>query len=158
MGGDAQTGAMKVIYDGQRVQNPRNSYDPMRKQGAIILGNGGDNSNGSQGTFYEGAMTEGGTFPSQETNQKLQANIVAARYAETQLKVTAPLTSPSADLPPLGLLTFSPGSSQSASVTFKNTTTTPITGLKWNISLPKQWTIRSYICGWEKRTRAGCAG
>ena len=140
MGGDAQTGAMKVIYDGQRVQNPRNSYDPMRKQGAIILGNGGDNSNGSQGTFYEGAMTVAGTFPSQETNQKLQANVVAARYEEAQLKVTAPLTTPSANLPPLGLLTFSPGSPQIASVTFKNTTTTAITGLKWNLSLPKRWT------------------
>ncbi len=52
----------------------------MRKQGAILLGNGGDNSVGSQGTFYEGAMTAPGTFPTQETNQKIQANIVAAKY------------------------------------------------------------------------------
>jgi hypothetical protein len=52
----------------------------MRKQGAIILGNGGDNSNGSQGTAYEAAMTASGTFPTEETNQKLQANIVVARY------------------------------------------------------------------------------
>jgi len=41
------------MFDGQRVDS---TYDPMRKQGAILLGNGGDNSNGSQGTFYEGAM------------------------------------------------------------------------------------------------------
>ena len=31
----------------------------MKKQGAIILGIGGDNSNGSAGTFYEGVMTTG---------------------------------------------------------------------------------------------------
>lgn len=28
-------------------------------QGAIILGIGGDNSNGAIGTFYEGVMTQG---------------------------------------------------------------------------------------------------
>src|SRR5674476_475851 len=38
MGGDAQQGEMKVMFDGKRVQNPRNSYDPMRKQGGILLG------------------------------------------------------------------------------------------------------------------------
>ena len=48
------------MFDGPRVNA---TYDPMRKQGAILLGNGGDNSNGSQGTFYEGAMTAAGTFP-----------------------------------------------------------------------------------------------
>ena len=48
------------MFDGPRVNS---TYDPMRKQGAILLGNGGDNSNGSQGTFYEGAMTAAGTFP-----------------------------------------------------------------------------------------------
>src|ERR1019366_2757907 len=62
MGGDAQKGdALSVMFDGPRVDV---TYDPMRKQGAILLGNGGDNSVGSQGTFYEGAMTAAGTFPS----------------------------------------------------------------------------------------------
>ncbi|MEJ2009311.1 MAG: arabinofuranosidase catalytic domain-containing protein, partial [Acidobacteriota bacterium] len=74
MGGDAQEGDLSVMFDGPRVND---TYDPMRKQGAILLGNGGDNSNGSQGTFYEGAMTAPGTFPTEETNQKIQANIVA---------------------------------------------------------------------------------
>ena len=72
MGGDAQKGDLKVMFDGPRVNA---TYDPMRKQGAILLGNGGDNSNGSQGTFYEGAMTAAGTFPTPETNQKVQANV-----------------------------------------------------------------------------------
>src|SRR6202044_466459 len=72
MGGDAQKGALSVMFDGPRV-NP--TYDPMRKQGAILLGNGGDNSDGSQGTFYEGALTAAGTFPSNATDQLVQANI-----------------------------------------------------------------------------------
>ena len=77
MGGDAQRGALRVMFDGPRVNA---TYDPMRKQGAILLGNGGDNSVGSQGTFYEGAMTAGGTFPTDATDQLVQANVVAARY------------------------------------------------------------------------------
>ena len=64
------------MFDGPRVDA---TYDPMRKQGAILLGNGGDNSNGSQGTFYEGAMTAAGTFPTDATDQLVQANVVAAR-------------------------------------------------------------------------------
>ena len=84
MGGDAQKGALSVMFDGHRV-NP--TYDPMRKQGAILLGNGGDNSVGSQGTFYEGAMTAAGTFPSNATDQLVQANIVAARYDVAPLSV-----------------------------------------------------------------------
>ena len=50
MGGDAQQGPLKTMFDGPRIDA---TYDPMRKQGAILLGNGGDNSVGSQGTFYE---------------------------------------------------------------------------------------------------------
>jgi hypothetical protein len=137
MGGDAQTGALKVMFDGKRVNA---TYDPMRKQGAILLGNGGDNSVGSQGTFYEGAMTAAGTFPTDATDQLVQANVVAARYDEPPLSLTSPLTSASATGTPLGLLTFSPGSSQTASLTFKNTGGTPVTGLKLSISVPRQWT------------------
>ena len=51
----------------------------MKKQGAIILGIGGDNSKGSAGTFYEGAMTSG--EPSAATSAAVQANIVAAGYS-----------------------------------------------------------------------------
>src|SRR6202040_3800958 len=85
LGGDAQKGALSVMFDGMRV-NP--TYDPMRKQGAILLGNGGDNSDGSQGTFYEGAMTATGTFPSNATDQVVQANIVAAGYGVPSLTVS----------------------------------------------------------------------
>jgi hypothetical protein len=108
----------------------------MRKQGAILLGNGGDNSNGSQGTFYEGAMTAPNTFPTEETNQKIQANIVAARYDVARVSI-APASA--VDTPP-GLQTFFPGSSQNTTVTFTNTTGVPVTEVKLSISVPRGWT------------------
>ena len=42
-----------------------------------------DNSNGAQGTFYEGVMTTG--YPSDATENSVQANVVAAKYATTSL-------------------------------------------------------------------------
>lgn len=135
MGGNAQHGDLQTMYDGPRVINKRNSYDPMRKQGAILLGNGGDNSNGSQGTFYEGAMTAAGTFPSKETEQKIQANIVAARYDVQPLSL-APANKTAT---PPGLQTFSPKSSQNATVTFTNTTGAPLKNVMLSISVPKGW-------------------
>jgi len=133
MGGDAQRGDLKVMFDGPRINA---SYDPMRKQGAILLGNGGDNSNGSQGTFYEGAMTAPGTFPTAETNQKVQANVVAAKYDVARLHL-APAT---AAISPPGLQTFSPGASQDTTVTFINTTGAAVTGLELSLSAPRGWT------------------
>ncbi|KAI0205349.1 carbohydrate-binding module family 42 protein [Astrocystis sublimbata] len=75
-GGDAASGDLSTYYDGVR---PANGYNPMQKEGAIILGIGGDNSNRAQGTFYEGVMTSG--YPSDETENKVQADIVSAKYA-----------------------------------------------------------------------------
>jgi non-reducing end alpha-L-arabinofuranosidase len=75
-GGNAQSGALSTFYNGVRPNVA--GYNPMRKQGAIILGIGGDNSNGSAGTFYEGVMTSG--FPSDSAENAVQANITAAGY------------------------------------------------------------------------------
>ena len=134
LGGNAQKGSLKIMFDGPRV-NP--TYDPMRKQGAILLGNGGDNSDGSQGTFYEGAMTAAGTFPADATDQLVQANIVAAGYAATPLTVAPEV----AKATPPGLQTFTPGSSKETVVTFVNTTGTAVTGLQLSLSVPgDQWT------------------
>jgi hypothetical protein len=131
-GGNAQTGSLATMFSGPRVDS---SYDPMRKQGAIVLGNGGDNSNGSQGTFYEGVMTAG--YPTDATDQSVQANIVAAKYDVQRLS----LTPASATATPPGLQTFAPGSSQESTVTFTNTTGSTAVGVKLSISLPdKQWT------------------
>src|SRR3954453_11287098 len=108
----------------------------MRRLGAILLGNGGDNSVGSQGTFYEGAMTAAGTFPSDATDQRVQANVVVASYDVPRLS----LAPASATATPPGLHTFSPESSQETTVTFTNTTGAPAVGLQLSISVPnKQW-------------------
>jgi hypothetical protein len=74
-GGNGQSGMLKTMYDGAR---PNGGYDPMKKEGAIILGIGGDNSNSAIGTFFEGCMTSG--YPSDATDDAVQANIVAAGY------------------------------------------------------------------------------
>jgi hypothetical protein len=149
MGGDAQRGDLKVMFDGPRVNA---TYDPMRKQGAILLGNGGDNSVGSQGTFYEGALTAAGTLPTQETNQKVQANVVAAGYDVQRLS----LAPADAAAKPPGLQTFAPGSSKDATVTFTNTTGVPVTSVKLSISVPNsQW--KSVVSG-AATTSATIAG
>ena len=133
MGGDAQQGSLKVMFDGPRIDV---TYDPMRKQGAILLGNGGDNSVGSQGTFYEGAMTAAGTFPTDATDQLVQANIVAAKYDVPRLT----LSPPSAAATPPGLQTFSTGSSQDTTLTFTNTTGAPASGVELSVVMPSsQW-------------------
>jgi non-reducing end alpha-L-arabinofuranosidase len=144
MGGDAQQGPLSVMFDGGRVNA---TYDPMRKQGAILLGNGGDNSNGSQGTFYEGAMTAAGTFPTDATDQLVQANIVAARYGAEPLS----LAPASATANPPGLQTFTPGSSQETAVIFTNTTGAPVSGVHLSLTVPKGW--RSVVSGTAETSR-----
>jgi hypothetical protein len=132
LGGDSQQGALKVMFDGPRVDW---GYDPMRKQGAILLGNGGDNSVGSQGTFYEGVVTAAKTFPTDATDQLVQANVVAAHYAVAAVSL-APASAANAP----GLQTFSPASSQETTVTFTNNGEAPATGVKLNLATPKGWT------------------
>ena len=89
-GGDATQGPLMTQYDGPRPDpkiagtcgNPRggmDSYQPMRKKGAIILATGGDYSNSAMGKFYEGYMVTGATTDA--TDAKVQANIVACRDA-----------------------------------------------------------------------------
>src|SRR5215469_2082119 len=134
MGGDSQSGDLMVMFSGVRVNA---TYDPMRKQGAILLGNGGDNSNASQGTFYEGAMTAAGTFPADATDELVQANVVSAHYEVARVT----LAPGSSIATPPGLQTFSPGTSQDISLTFTNTDGAPVSDVQLRISLPdKQWT------------------
>jgi hypothetical protein len=79
-GSNAQSGNLTTVWDGALP----GGYSPMREQGAIVLGSGGDccKPNGgvdlSAGTFYEGAMVAG--FPSDATENAVHANIVAAGY------------------------------------------------------------------------------
>ena len=80
-GGNAQSGSLSTYYSGARPNV--SGYNPMHKEGAIILGIGGDNSNSSAGTFYEGVMTSG--YPSDATENAVQSNITAAAYATTSI-------------------------------------------------------------------------
>merc|ERR1711998_265006 len=75
-GGNSQAGALRVYWDGKRAPG----YAPMKKQGAIILGIGGDNSCVAVGTFYEGVMTHG--YTTDAADDAVQANIVAAGYKD----------------------------------------------------------------------------
>jgi hypothetical protein len=75
-GGNAASGTLTTMWNGARPAG----YNPMKKQGAIILGIGGDNSNGAQGNFYEGLMTSGAS--SDASDNAVQANIVAAGYGQ----------------------------------------------------------------------------
>ena len=51
---------------------------PISNVGAVVLGVGGDNSNNSWGTFYEGAIVAG--FPTDATDLAVLNNIKAVGY------------------------------------------------------------------------------
>ena len=75
-GGDSQKGNLTVYYDGARPKG----YSPMKKQGALILGIGGDNSDSGIGTFFEGVVASG--YTSDATDDAIQADIVRAAYGK----------------------------------------------------------------------------
>ncbi len=70
--GNAQAGGLAMPFDGPR---PSSRYNPMRKEGAIGLGTGGDNSNAAQGNFFEGVMTA--AYSSSSADDAVQADIVS---------------------------------------------------------------------------------
>jgi hypothetical protein len=70
--GNAQSGPLTTAFDGVR---PNAKYNPMRKEGAIILGTGGDNSSSGSGNFFEGIMTA--HYASNAADDAVQANIVS---------------------------------------------------------------------------------
>ncbi len=74
--GNAQSGGLTTMYSGPRPNV--SGYNPMHKEGAIILGIGGDNSKGSAGSFFEGVMTSG--YPTNAADNAVQANIVSIGY------------------------------------------------------------------------------
>lgn len=81
-GGDATNGKLKTMYDGPHPKRDKGTYSPMKKQGGIGLGIGGDtskgHSNSALGIFYEGLMTHG--VSTDAADDAVQANIVAAGY------------------------------------------------------------------------------
>ncbi len=83
-GSDATTGSLSTYYKGALP----GGWSPMKKQGALILGCGGDcckpcagcGSNASSGIFFEGAIVTG--YPTDAVEDAVQANIVAAGYGK----------------------------------------------------------------------------
>jgi hypothetical protein len=137
-GGNAQQGGLTTFYSGPRPGTPdSNAYFPMHKKGGVLLGNGGDNGNGSSGTFYEGVMTAG--YPTEATTDAVQANIVAAKYDVPQVKLS-PLITLLFSSKPLVSAAFTPGSTQDLTVSFTNTTGEAVTGVKLSLALPAGWT------------------
>jgi hypothetical protein len=72
---DATTGNITTAYDGG-IPGAFNGRWTM--EGGIILGIGGDNSNSSDGTFLEGAITAG--RPADATDALVHENVKAVRY------------------------------------------------------------------------------
>jgi hypothetical protein len=77
-GGDATSTDITEMYDGIRPEKP--GYVPMQKQGSVILGIGGDNSNSAGGRFYEGVIALGAA--TSEVVGDLQVAISEARYGQ----------------------------------------------------------------------------
>ncbi len=69
---------LTVEYDG--IRPSKGGYVPMSKQGSIILGTGGDNSDSDGGEWFEGVMTTGAATLA--SCNAVQANIVAAGYGK----------------------------------------------------------------------------
>ncbi|HZR40370.1 MAG TPA: arabinofuranosidase catalytic domain-containing protein [Ktedonobacteraceae bacterium] len=124
--GNAQSGSLTTMYNGPRPNVA--GYNPMHKEGAIILGIGGDNSNGADGSFFEGAMTSG--YPSDATENAVQANITATGYGSSV--GSTPTPSPTMGSTP------TPTPSQTPSPT---PTQTPVTGASCKVSytVSNQW-------------------
>jgi hypothetical protein len=74
-GANADTAGLTTFYSGPTP--PGRGYSPMRQQGGIILGSGGDQGT-TDGEFFEGAMTI--RVPSAATERAVEANIAAVRY------------------------------------------------------------------------------
>ncbi len=79
-GADATSAELITMWDGPLPNTKR----PMQKQGAVIMGAGGDccysNNNLSEGTFYEGAIVSG--YPTDETDEAIHQNVVEVGYGK----------------------------------------------------------------------------
>jgi hypothetical protein len=107
--GNAQAGSLTTQYDGTLPTGSYSGYIPMSKEGGIVLGVGGDNSNASAGDFYEGVMTFG--FPTDAADDAVQANIVGVGYQVVTYTAIVP-------------------TSETTAQSWKYTTTTP--AATWN--------------------------
>jgi hypothetical protein len=73
--GNANSGGLTTTFSGPLP----NGYSPMKTDSSLLLGTGGDNSTSGVGYFFEGAITSG--YPTDATENAVQANIAAAGYS-----------------------------------------------------------------------------
>ncbi len=136
-GGNAQEGELSTFYKGIRPQSLENdNYYPMHKKGSIQLGNGGDNGNGSAGTFYEGIVTQG--YPDEAAVNAVQENIVSATYNLPYVDLSR-------------VTTFTPESTQEMTVTFNNATGGSVKNVSLSLSLPSGWD--AVVSGTNKKSQ-----
>ena len=76
--GNAQSGGLTTEYSGPLPDI--GGYTPMHQEGSVLLGTGGDDSNGSDGSFFEGVITAG--YPSAAADNAVQAGLVSAGYRQ----------------------------------------------------------------------------
>ena len=85
--GNAVSGGLTTTFSGPLPSG----YSPMHEEADILLGTGGDNSNGDTGEFFEGAVVSG--YPSDATENAVQAELITAGYASsTSTAPTGPIT------------------------------------------------------------------
>lgn len=127
-GADTSCDTLTVFYSGPRPHSKegKDTYYPMHKKGGMLMGNGGDNGNGSAGTFFEGVMTVG--YPTEEAIAAVQKNIARAGYRAYPLRLSR-------------ITTFTPGGSAQVGVFFENTLDKPVKGLSIQASLPEGWAV-----------------
>ena len=111
-GAEASCDTLTVFYSGPRPHSKEgtDTYYPMHKKGGMLMGNGGDNGNGSAGTFFEGVMTVG--YPTEEAIAAVQKNIARAGYRAYPLSLSR-------------ITTFTPGGNAQVGVFFETRWTSP---------------------------------
>ncbi|MDO5443783.1 MAG: arabinofuranosidase catalytic domain-containing protein, partial [Bacteroidia bacterium] len=130
-GNDASIDTLITFYSGVRphTNEGSNAYYPMNKKGGMLLGNGGDNGNGSAGTFFEGVMTFG--YPSDDAINAVQKNIAAMGYAQYPLSVAR-------------ISDFKPGSSNDVAVAFTNRSKKALKNFTIKAEVPEGWEVANY--------------
>ena len=124
-GADATSDTLVTFYRGIRPGSvDGDAYYPMHKKGGMLLGNAGDNGNGSAGTFFEGVMTVG--YPSEATLAAVQRNIAAAGYRPYPLSIQR-------------VTTYTPGESRQLGISLENVTDKPLTDIQLDFGLPYGW-------------------
>ena len=126
-GGNANSDSLTTFYSGVRPEvRGDDNYFPMHRKGAVLMGNGGDNGNGSAGTFYEGVMTQG--YPTDKAVNAVQKNIAEQHYAQWPLSISR-------------INTMTPGSKADFTITLANVFEKPIQEVEICCEMPYGWRI-----------------